>query len=85
MTKSSSKPYGENEGRKADYPLQFVSADIKGPFPPSPSGNRYALDIRCRYSGYAWTRAIANKSDAAGVLMSFIEGLIELKDMEHKG
>ena len=43
-------------------PMQIVAADLIGPFPTSPQGNKYILTVIDHHTGYAEALPIASKT-----------------------
>ena len=74
IAKQVNKPYG-NGIFKATRVFQKLVADLQGPFPSSPSGFKYALDITDVYSGWIVTFALRHKGEAAALVEQYIRTL----------
>lgn len=64
---SQKRHYGKSHGQLhpipcPDYPFEFVSTDVVGPFPLSQSNNRYIVNAICLFSKWAEVRAIPDQT-----------------------
>ena len=71
MAKLKQTPY-QNLGVKRTRPREVFGADVTRPYPKSPGGFQYCLEVVCFFSGFGYSFPLRLKSEAARQFMGLI-------------
>ena len=61
------------EADRALLPGERIDTDLVDPFPASPSGKRFVLDVVDRHSRMRWVYPLSHKADAAGAMAELLD------------
>ncbi|KAL4861186.1 hypothetical protein BDV12DRAFT_204263 [Aspergillus spectabilis] len=60
-TRARAKPH-KGKSRPAEYPFEYISLDLAGPYRKAYDGSQYAGFLKCNHTQRAWMGCFAQKS-----------------------